>query len=167
MGVWSYPLFTSPANLRFKKSLISSDSVKDMENYSYFSNKHQNEYTLNEFQMECYDNAKIYGYITNDFAHRFTKFFEQISKQQEDDCCKEFELHFFCIDDNFPYILKWKDNELQLLVGTEYNIHYFVENPDYKSDNNNPEFVFDKEKYKKNYKKSGAMNYSNLKRLLW
>lgn len=170
MGVWSYPICALPANLKFKKSLIEPEIVKAIKWHSYFNDENKDEYELNDFQMECYENAKIYGYLTNDFLQTWKEFFEQIANQQKEEI--EFELHFFCKDDNIPYIFKWNKNQMELYVGQEFNVYYFSKNTNY--DENNPEnntdvdeFIFDEVKYKKNYKKYGALKKSNIEKILY
>jgi hypothetical protein len=165
MGVWSQPICAIPANLKFKKSLISSEIVEQMSHYSYFSDNDKDDYELNDFQMECDINAKIYGYMTNNFLQTWRSFFKQIADQQSDTTV-EFGLHFFCIDDNMPYIFKWEDNKFVFYEGQIFNIYYFSKNPKYKK-KKEAEFIFDEIKYKKNYRKDSAMKKSNIEKIFY
>jgi len=165
MGVWSYPICATPAKLKFKRSLISTDIIKFLQNHSYFGSEDKDEYELNDFQMECYENAKIYGYLTNDYLQNWKSFFKQIADQHEWKI--KFELHFFCKDDNMPYMFKWNNTQMELYVGQEFNIYYFSTNPDYNENNSHDEFIFDEEKYKKNYNKYGALKKSNIEKILY
>jgi len=155
MGIWSYPI-TAVCYTKDEKEIEPENVKLDFTNVD----KHSPIYKLSDHEvivegnttfydsiMATCDTAKIWGYFIEDEINAWTKYFDLLFKQNEK--VNKAQAHFFCSDDEFPYIIsKEKDEKIKFYSGRTHNVLYTKLNID--CDLNEEEvFIFDIEAYKK------------------
>ena len=63
MGCWSQPICVNPSNLKINCSVIPDKIIGQLAHCGYFEDK--SETSMDKLHKQCYDTAKIWGYLNN------------------------------------------------------------------------------------------------------
>jgi len=116
MGIWSQCIYVDKPDLQFDVLKIPDDVIYRLHRHGFFekflSNEEKNRtenctylMTLKEFSNECYETAKIYGYLDRELKLTWYNFINNIGEQNPS--CNSFEIHFYCSDENIPYCFSY------------------------------------------------------------
>ncbi len=166
MGTDSEPLFAevspgSPEDYSITLSELSESDLLKWRNGG-FLDKEQESYTLYEFMNTGCDYHKIMGYLHGDKALVWLRLFEYLAKKYP--TLNELTFHFYCLDEKEPFYLSWKreniltHNNLQIHVGSNESIYWFIDDPNSKQDKYN-RLVFKKDMYVKNWRKASFRTF--------
>ena len=167
MGTWSRPLFTvtspAPASSYTFDTSVLSDHMRDAwrtnaflrDQYNNITDKWEPKHILNldEFMNTCCDTHKIMGHISTNLISRWQQLFDILGTQNP--TLESVQFHFYCIDRMEPYMFEWKRGieHFTVNVGSSDNILYMKKNPNYNTENDESELVFDEDSYKQNHTK--------------
>jgi hypothetical protein len=103
--------------------------------------------------------VKVWGYLGSDEVKQWSKYFDILLDQNLS--VYEVQVHFFCVDNQFPYVIRKKrEDKLEMYVGNENNILYTDIN---ESDDEDP-FYFNNEKYKDVVLSKSKLFWSQMKK---
>jgi hypothetical protein len=163
MGIWSECIYVYPGDEIVDLSKINKKALEQLSHSGFFNkyldcsnpteDKNLSKVSLEEIKSECYDTAKIYGYLDENELNGWNEFLIGLSKQIPN---KNIEFHFYCSDEKLPYYFQYnhEDQIVYLYKGQRNHICYFDANYEYDENNNikSIQTSFNLAKYINNYK---------------
>ena len=166
MGVWSQCIYVYPNESMVDLSKIDKKVLQNLSHSGFF-NKYLDEnqssiMSLDEIKSECYDTAKIYGYLDETELSSWDSLLCALAEQIPG---SDIEFHFYCSDDRFPYFFQYCHENKTTYYYTGQSNHIAYYDIVYTNDDQNkPQSIsirFNNDKYINNYR---LIHYSEYNR---